>query len=360
MGQREGDNVLHGAAMREVNDLVDQVAPTPASVLIMGETGVGKEVWARAIHVRSRRPGPFVALNCAALPESLLESELFGHEKGAFTGAHAAKEGLVEAASKGTLFLDELGEMPLATQAKLLRVLEERVVLRVGSVKPREVDIRLVAATNRDLLEEIHAKRFRADLYYRLNGIIVRLPPLRERRDEIAPLVRHFAAKAASTLSHEVPRVPSDVLEALESYSWPGNVRELRNAVERIVLLARTGVVSVAHLPDEIRSQGRAPDARPPVIDDANQSSRREVVPVAKEDDATYAPGLGRPNPALTLPPTAAPSLDDDLARIDCAKVVEALEKCAGNQTRAAELLGITRRALIVRMDKYNLPRPRR
>ncbi len=371
--QREVDNVLHGAAMKEVNDLVEHVAPTPASVLIMGETGVGKEVWARAIHVRSRRRGQFVALNCAALPETLLESELFGHEKGSFTGAHAAKEGLVEAASKGTLFLDELGEMPLATQAKLLRVLEERVVLRIGSVKPREVDIRLVAATNRDLLEEIQAKRFRADLYYRLNGIILRLPPLRDRRDEIVPLVRHFVAKAAATLGREVPRIPSDVLEALESYSWPGNVRELRNAVERIVLLARGGVAAFAHLPDEIRSHDRAAEGRPPSSagaagDDAlsSTSTRRQLS--FREDDATYAPGLGRGAPTMAVPaasaggagsPTSA-SLDDDMARLDCAKVVEALEKCAGNQTRAAELLGITRRALIVRMDKYNLPRPRR
>ncbi|MBK6691187.1 MAG: sigma 54-interacting transcriptional regulator [Myxococcales bacterium] len=364
-----------GVAMQKVHDLVGQVAATPTSILILGETGVGKEVMARSIHTRSNRAnGPFVALNCAALPETLLESELFGYEKGAFTGANTAKPGLIEAASGGTLFLDELGEMPLSTQAKLLRVLEERTVLRVGSVKPKAVDIRLVAATNRDLLEEIQAKRFRPDLYYRLNSIILRLPPLRERRDELRALSSLFAQKAAEALGRPTPRFPNDIHAMLERYPWPGNVRELRNAIERLVLLAQGGTVSSENLPEEIRghlgigsiaprppgrdtlvaiedripSIGAGPMSPPAVRVEPGSETR--PIPVFADTPPGSSPGSG----------PASASLEDEISRIEKARILEALEKCAGNQTRAAEMLGITRRVLIGKMEKYGMPRPRK
>ncbi len=358
-----------GSAMRKALDLVEQVAATPTSILLLGETGVGKEVMARRIHDRSdRSTGPFIALNCAALPETLLESELFGYERGAFTGAQTAKQGLIEAASGGTLFLDELGEMPLPTQAKLLRVLEDRTVLRVGSVKPKPVDIRLVAATNRDLLEEIQAKRFRADLYYRLNSIIIRIPPLRERTDEIRELTKMFAEKAAHALGRPVPQVPGDVMNALVAYAWPGNVRELRNTIERLVLLGRAGMVSVDHLPDELRANVGLSSRMPPRHDGAppppsDPALRPRTPTLIADEERERSPASATASVALpgaTMPPPGAASLDDEISRIERARIVEALEKCVGNQTRAAEMLGITRRVLIGKMEKYNLPRPRK
>jgi DNA-binding NtrC family response regulator len=363
-----GGEPVVGSAMRKVHDLVERVAATPTTVLILGETGVGKEVLARTVHERSdRASAAFVALNCAALHETLLESELFGYEKGAFTGATTAKTGLIEAAHGGTLFLDELGEMPLSTQAKLLRVLEERTVLPVGGVKPRPVDVRLTAATNRDLLAEIEAKRFRADLYYRLNGIVLRLPPLRERKEEIAPLARLFAEKAARALRRPMPRLPSDVLRALEAFGWPGNVRELRNAVERLVLLARGDVVALEHLPDELRARvGAASAAAVPV---AGASSPRETLVAEDERSSSDWDTINSAHDALfdaqklTAPPAPSgggSSLEDEVAQLERQKISDALEKCAGNQTRAAEMLGITRRVLIGKMEKYRLPRPRR
>ena len=354
-------------AMRKVHDLVERVAATPTTILILGETGVGKEVLARAVHDRSDRArAPFVALNCAALHETLLESELFGYEKGAFTGAQTAKTGLIEAANGGTLFLDELGEMPLSTQAKLLRVLEERTVLPVGGVKPRPVDVRLVAATNRDLLKEVESKRFRADLYYRLNSIILRLPPLRERKEEIAPFARLFAEKAAHALRRPVPRLPSDVVAALEAFPWPGNVRELRNAVERLVLLARGDVMALEHLPDELRARIGLGTMPPPP--DLSTAAPRETLLAEEETTNVDWSSVDAKTPQIgdtqkfTVPPGASmsASLDDEVSRLERAKINEALEKCAGNQTRAAEMLGLTRRVLIGKMDKYKLPRPRR
>lgn len=317
---------LIGARMRPVFDLVRRVATTTTSVLILGETGAGKEVVARTIHGQSARAkGPFVALNCAALPELLLEGELFGYERGAFTGAAQAKAGLIESANGGTLFLDELGELPLSTQSKLLRVLEDRAVLRLGSLKPRDVDVRLLAATNRNIKDEIAAKRFRADLYYRLAGLTIHVPPLRERREEIDFLVDLFARRAAEALDRPTPRFTPEVMDALRMHAWPGNVRELRNAVDRLVLLSGDGSTSMDHLPDDVRS-------RPP--------TRAEDGPSLTSD--------------------AAPSLASELAEIERARVLDALRQCAGNQTRAAKMLGITRRVLVRRLERYGVPRPRR
>ncbi len=312
--------IIEDQAMRDMHRVAERVARGTISVLLLGETGAGKEILAQAIHRYSpRASAPFVSLNCAALSPTLLESELFGYEKGAFTGADQPKAGLLESANGGTVFLDELGELPPEIQAKLLRVLEQRQVLRVGSVKPRPIDVRFVSATNRDLEQAIETGGFRADLYYRLNGVVMRIPPLRERPNEIQPLAKIFLARAAEGLALSVPpTLTPRALELLQRYQWPGNIRELRNVMERAVLLTTSDVVEVEHLPvDKMRS---------------------EILP---EPSASVTP---------------APADPDD----ERAMIVRALEDCVGNQTRAAKMLGIARGTLIARMDKYKLPRPRK
>ncbi|HET8948084.1 MAG TPA: sigma-54 dependent transcriptional regulator [Candidatus Polarisedimenticolia bacterium] len=232
--------VGQSAALKDVLQLVDLVAGSTASVLITGETGTGKELVARAIHDRSlRRQRPFVAVNCGAVPAALIASELFGHEKGAFTGALQRRVGRFELASGGTLFLDEIGELPMETQTALLRVLQEKEFERVGGTQTVRVDVRIVAATNRDLEEEVAAGRFRADLYYRLNVVPVAMPPLRDRREDIPLLAQHFVERCARTSGKAVRRLSDDSLRLLRLYTWPGNVRELQNIVERAVILAR-------------------------------------------------------------------------------------------------------------------------
>jgi two-component system, NtrC family, response regulator AtoC len=318
--------VVRGPAMTTLYGLVDEVAPTRVNVLVLGETGVGKDVIARTLHERSPRArSPFVSLNCSAVPENLLESELFGYERGAFTGAVTAKPGLLETAEGGTVFLDEVGEMPLATQAKLLRVLEDRTVRRVGALKPNPIDVRVIAATNRDLPREISEGRFRADLFYRLNGLSLVIPPLRERRDEIGPLIAHFLASASETLGRPTPQLSDKARACLDGYAWPGNIRELRNVIERVVLLARGGTISAELLPPEIAG------AHDDVGDDASDDVKINERGVPSNPD---------------------PSLEK-------AQIIDALARCSGNQTRAAQLLGITRRVLIKRIERYNLPRPR-
>jgi DNA-binding NtrC family response regulator len=299
--------------MAQVHRLLEHVAPSNLSVLILGETGAGKEVIAEAVHRFSKRAkGPFVRLNCAALTDSLLESELFGHEKGAFTGAIATKQGLVEAADGGTLFLDEMGEMPLGTQAKLLRVLERHEVQRVGSVKPRKVDLRVVAATNVDLEAAVRQGRFRLDLFHRLDGVSIAIPPLRARRSEILPLARRFLGRACEG---RTPPVFSAAAErALESHTWPGNVRELRNVVERAAVLSAGGPIEPAHL-----RLGHGTDNAGPLD-------------------------------------SGAPSPDRD----EREHLLAVLERCGGNQSRAARELGIPRRTLLRRLDEYGVPRPRK
>ncbi len=380
--RRPSAPVVVSAAMRKVYSLIDEVAPTPTSILILGETGVGKDVLARSIHQKSDRvAAPLVGLNCAALPESLLESELFGYERGAFTGAVTSKQGLLESAEGGTVFLDEVGEMPLATQAKLLRVLEERKVMRLGGLKPKTVNFRLLSATNRNLQGEISAGRFRADLFYRINGLAVTIPPLRERRDEIIPLAMLFAEKAAVTLGKNVPLFSADVLECLERYMWPGNIRELKSVVERAVLLSRAGTVMVEHLPEEVvaLAVSRPPpmDPAPPTLTSmkALKSTGSGPLPsLADEDDdaSPHPPPTIRHGSGATPPPSApasgtaaipsaAPaSLRDEVEKLEYERIVDALKKHGGNQTRAAKALGITRRALIIRLERYGLPRPRK
>jgi transcriptional regulator with GAF, ATPase, and Fis domain len=257
LAPRPSGIVGSSAAVLKLLELIARVAPQEATVLILGESGTGKELVARAIHAQSaRRSGPFVAINCAALTESLLESELFGHEKGAFTGAAAQKKGKLELADGGTVFLDEIGEMAAVLQAKMLRVLQQREFERVGGTKTLPLDVRLIAATNRDLGAEAARGAFRTDLYHRLNVIALHMPPLRERREDIVPLARHFLELAAVRCGRRVDGFSAEAEQALQSYAWPGNVRELENAVERAVVLGETEQVLVDDLPETVLESG--------------------------------------------------------------------------------------------------------
>jgi DNA-binding NtrC family response regulator len=331
--RREGI-IISDPAMRTLYAQADLAAEHLISVLLLGETGVGKEVLARTIHLRSSRAGgPFLALNCAALPESLLEGELFGHEKGAYTGAHQARPGLFESAEGGTVFLDEAGDLPMAVQVKLLRVLEERQVLRIGGRSPRPINVRFVAATNCDLQAKVANGTFRQDLFYRLNGFPLTIPPLRERVADIGPLADLFAAKACRDL--EYPAVAAFAPEAralLARYSWPGNVRELRNVVERAVVLGRGGTIQLDHLPSYV-VEAPAPSSGP--------------LPPER-----LSPGSGVTQPIMMRPAKGSPEEREHIEAV--------LEACNGNQTVAATMLGWSRRTLISRLEEHKLPRPRK
>ncbi len=269
--------VGQSSALRQVLRLVEMVATSDATVLLLGETGTGKELIARAIHESSRRQKEtFLTLNCAAIPSSLFESELFGHERGAFTGAYMQKLGRLELADRGTLFLDEVGDMPLELQPKLLRALQERTYERVGSARAKRVDVRLVAATNRDLEEMMSERQFRSDLYYRLNVFPIRIPPLRERREDISLLVQHFTQKYACRMGKRIDAVPAATMQKLERWSWPGNVRELENLVERSVILTNGNTLAVS-LPEKTNG---AIDAAEVV---ANFEEQERIVNTLKE-----------------------------------------------------------------------------
>ncbi len=344
--------VLAIGALERMDRVVRRVAEGTINVLILGETGVGKEILARRIHELSPRARmPLVSLNCAALSETLLESELFGHEKGSFTGAVQAKPGLLESANGGLVFLDEIGEMPLSTQAKLLRVIEQREVTRVGALRPRAIDVRFLAATNRNLETEIEAGRFRQDLYFRMNGISLSLPPLRERIDEIEPLTRAFIDHACRAMARtDRPQIAADAMETLKHYEWPGNIRELRNVVERAVLLCSTGVITREHLPLEKLGPilaVRTSVAPPRMTIPAARPLEGETAPMRVTDFGQEATTSGGEPP---------PWPDDEARR----KIVDALEKCAGNQSQAAKLLGISRATLIRRIEDFAIPRPRK
>jgi two-component system response regulator AtoC len=307
-----GTVLLHPAMVR-LYELVARVAASDINVLVLGETGVGKELLAEALHRGSARSDQaLVRVNCAALSPSLVESELFGHEKGAFTGATVARPGLIEAAHGGTLFLDEVGELPLPLQAKLLRVLEDRQVLRVGAQRARAINLRFVAATHRDLRAEAVTGAFRRDLYYRLNGISLTIPPLRERAVEIGPLATHFLAAATPPPRHTT--LAPAVVAALEAHDWPGNVRELRNAVARALLVAGERPIAVDDLPEEVYA-------------------RRPSSPVEGSD------------------------LRDEIEALERRRIEDALARTQGNQTHAALLLGMPRRTLVARLKEYGIER---
>jgi DNA-binding NtrC family response regulator len=244
-------------SLKGITEEVRKISDSPSSVLLLGETGTGKELFARLIHEGSSRAEmPFVPINCSAIPETLLESELFGHTKGAFTGAVASKSGLLEEANGGTVFLDEIGEMPPAIQVKMLRVVEDREIRPVGSTKPKKIDIRLVSATNKDLRESVQNGTFREDLYYRMNVIALQMPPLRERREDIPALLEHYLEKYSREFSRGEKRITSEALSLLSAYHWPGNIRELQNVIERAVLISDGTDIGVEHLPDNINREG--------------------------------------------------------------------------------------------------------
>ena len=288
--------VGESAAMRRVYDVITRVAPTPSTVLILGESGTGKELAARALHRASRRSGqPFVAINCATLSETLLESELFGHERGAFTGAVERKTGKLEAAGGGTLFLDEVGELPLSLQAKLLRVLQERTFERVGSTRPLQVDLRVVAATNRDLAKAIAEGTFRADLYYRLNVVSITLPPLRQRPEDIPLLASHFAARHGRDIRGRELGISPEARALLVRYDWPGNVRELGNAIERAAVLGLEETIRPEDLPETLLETAPAADAPTTRYHDAvNQLKRRLIVEAVQQSDGTITKAAER------------------------------------------------------------------
>jgi DNA-binding NtrC family response regulator len=303
--------------MQELFGLIARAARSSSTVLITGESGTGKELVARAIHETSERKGTFVGVNCAAIPAELMESELFGHTGQAFTGARQARAGLFESADQGTLFLDEIGEMPLALQPKLLRVLQEGTVRRVGADLEREINVRVIAATNRDLDREVNEGRFRQDLYWRLNVIHLSIPPLRERSFDIPLLVEHFINKIAEKSGHAPLHVPPEILATLTAYSWPGNARELENVIERACALATGSSLTLDDLPERLRSNAQTV---------ALMTRARERRMTLRELERDY--------------------------------IVEALRMTGGNKSRAAEILGIDRRTLHRKLDEYRAEDP--
>jgi len=303
-------------ALMEALDVAARIADTDTTVLIYGETGTGKELVAKAIHIRSnRREYPFVTINCGAIPRELLESELFGHVKGSFTGALTHKKGKVEMADRGTLLLDEIGEMPVELQVRILRLIQEREIDKVGATGPTKVNVRIIAATHRDLGAMVRDGAFREDLYYRLLVVPITLPPLRERKSDIPELVQHFFLRCREKHGRADLGMPPQILDSFSRYDWPGNVRQLENTIERLILLARGAEITVEDLPDFLKS---------------------EPEPVNK--------------PVLVLP-----SAGVDLEAIERELVLQALAKYRGNQTRAARYLNMSRRALGYRLEKYGL-----
>jgi len=321
--ERLGDLLGSSQAMQEVFRTIRRVADSKVTVLIRGESGTGKELAARAIHTLGpRRDEPFVAVNCAGIPETLIESELFGHERGAFTDAKEQRIGKFEAASGGTLFLDEIGELAPGVQVKLLRALQERRIDRLGGAKPVEINVRVVVATHRDLEHDVAEGRFRADLFYRINVVPLELPPLRERREDVRRLAQHFLERARAEAGRGPRSIAKAAIATLERFSWPGNVRELQNAIEHAVALAEGDILDLEDLPRSVVQTGRVEHLR----------------------EAVRSGELG---------------FEDASADFERALLHEALERVGWNQTRAAEQLGMTRRSLKIKMDRYALEPPK-
>jgi two-component system response regulator AtoC len=316
-----------GARMEEIFKVIDKVADTPSTVLITGESGTGKELVATALHQgSSRRDRPLVKINCAAIPKDLMESELFGYERGAFTGAVSSKPGRFELADGGTLFLDEIGEVPIEMQVKLLRVLQESEFERVGGIKTTRVDVRLIAATNRDLEKETEAGRFRKDLFYRLNVVPIVLPPLRDRADDIPQLVTHFIEKYNKRLNKKIEGITDEAMLLLQAWPWPGNIRELENLMERVLLFADGPRIESRDLPEGVRGGMQA-------------------APTVTATGATAVPGE---TPLKDF-------LKQKQAEIEKSFIVQALAKTEGNVTRAAKLLQISRKSLQTKMKEFGL-----
>jgi len=318
----EFPNIIgNSPAMQQVFNLMRRIVKTDSTVLIMGESGTGKEIVAKAIHFNShRKEKPFVAVHCGAIPETLLESELFGHTRGAFTGAHREKIGKFQAADGGTIFLDEIGTMPLQLQSKLLRVIQEQEVEMIGATRSTKIDVRIISATNQNLVEDVKRGLFREDLYYRLNVIPLTIPPLRERTTDILPLFRHFLAKYAAAMGRGNLSVSREVVEALEQYDWPGNVRELENVVERMVALAEGDQLTLSDLPPAMQQVKRAAPA--------------EWITVGER--------------GIDLPRV--------LEELEWRLIDEALERAGGVKARAARLLGINRTALMQKLRRRRSP----
>src|SRR6266851_994368 len=324
--RRYTEIVGRGKQMQELQQVIAKVADAPSTVLIQGESGTGKELVATALHEKSsRRERPFIKINCAAIPRELVEAELFGFEKGAFTGAVQSKPGRFELADGGTLFLDEIGEIPLEMQVKLLRAIQESEFERVGGVKSTRVEVRLVAATSRDLTREIAAGRFREDLYYRLNVVPIHLPPLRERREDIPLLVEHFRQKYNARLRKNVEKIEEDALAGLAAYSWPGNIRELENVLERTILFAEGKTIRASDLPASLR-QGQ---------------------PAAEPSPLGFAPG-SPPGPLKEIVRGQVQAIERDL-------IIRGLEVTGGNVTRTARMLKISRKSLQMKMKEFGL-----
>jgi len=329
------------AAMLDVYNVIEKVADTPSTVLITGESGTGKELIARALHENSsRKSQPFIRVNCAAIPRDLIESELFGYEKGAFTGAVTSKPGRFELAHEGTLFLDEIGEIPVNMQVKLLRALQERELERVGGIKTIEVDVRLIAATNRDLAKDIADGRFREDLYYRLNVVHLHLPPLRERTQDVPLLVEHFIVTFNGRLKKNVQGVAPEAMERLLSYPWRGNIRELENVIERCLLFCEDEKIGVGDLPPEVRRGSEPPDAlqtpsSPPVSAGTASAGRGE------SDEGSGA-GLKE-------------AVREATVRVERELIERALRQTGGNVTHTARLLKISRKSLQTKMKELGL-----
>jgi two-component system response regulator AtoC len=308
--------------MLKIYDIIKRVAPTTTSILITGETGTGKELIANAIHRNSpRKDDPFIKINCAAIAENLLESELFGYEKGAFTGAVNRKPGRFELAHKGTLFLDEVGELPKDMQVKLLRVIQDQEFERVGGLRTIKVDVRLITATNRDLLQDVKENRFREDLYYRLNVLPIPIPPLRERKEDIPMLTDYFLDKFNKKLSRNILNVEQNVREAFLKYEWPGNIRELENLLERLVLLAQDDTLRIEDLPSDIESP----------------------------EEILSATDLHKPGKSFKE------IIKSKTAEIEKQMIITALDECGGNVSKAATRLGLSRKGLQLKMIKYDL-----
>jgi two-component system response regulator AtoC len=336
--------------MMEVYKLIGKVAQSDATVLITGESGTGKELVAEAMHRSSKRnPHPLVKVSCAALPETLLETELFGHEKGSFTGAMMQRKGRFELANKGTIFLDEIGEMTLGTQTKLLRILQEHEFERIGSNTPIKTDIRVITATNRNLAEWVDKGKFREDLYYRLNVVHIHMPPLRERKEDIPALVEHFLVKYRYEPGAIPTTITEDALQRLIEYDWPGNVRELENAIERAVVLSRGNPIGVDHLPfaEEVEAQDRARLAE--------RRSRLDEEAALADEEAGAPARAGRRGGSAPTNGAEAASFKDRVSALERQLIKEALERAGGNRTKAAEDLGIYRRLLYAKIKEYGL-----